>query len=81
MKMHLLVLAGLAIGSAVFSGCTNGHSASSSGQQQNTSVNSHARTQGGYPQSNTFVDWNNPATYKSNANPKQAENEGYGGGP
>ena len=26
MKMHLVVLAGLAIGSAVFSGCANGHS-------------------------------------------------------
>lgn len=80
MKMHLLGLAGLAIGSAVLSGCANGDSTSYSGQQQKTSVNSHARSQGSYPQSNTFVDWSKPAA-EQKSNPKQAENEGYGGGP
>jgi hypothetical protein len=45
MKMHLVTLAGLAIGSAVFSGCANRDSTSYSGQQQNTLV-ANARDQG-----------------------------------
>jgi hypothetical protein len=58
MKMRLVILAGLAIGSAVFSGCANGHSTSTSGQQQNTPVNSHARYQG--VDSPVWVDWTKP---------------------
>jgi hypothetical protein len=63
MKMHLVALAGLAIGSAVFSGCTNGDFISTSGQQQNTPVNSHARSQG--VDSPVWVDWTKPATSQS----------------
>ena len=47
--MHLVALAGLAIGSAVFSGCANGGFTSTSGRQQKTPVNTHARDQGGVP--------------------------------
>jgi hypothetical protein len=61
--MRLVALVGLAFGSAVFSGCTNGDSASSSGQQQNASVNSHARSQG--VDSPVWVDWTKPATSQS----------------
>jgi hypothetical protein len=58
----LVALAGLAIGSAVFSGCANGDSTSASVQQQNTLAKPHAKDQGDpYPQSNSFVDWTKPA--------------------
>ncbi len=60
--MHLVALTGLAIASAVFSGCANGHSTSTSGQQQNTLAKPHAKDQGDpYPQTNSFVDWTKPA--------------------
>jgi hypothetical protein len=59
MKMHLVALAGLAIGFAVFSGCTNGDSTSYSGQQQNTLVKPHAKDQGNVPPN--WVDWTKPA--------------------
>jgi hypothetical protein len=59
--MHLVALAGLAIGSAVFSVCAIGDFTSYSGQQQNTLVKPHGREQGGYPQSPTFVDWTKDA--------------------
>ena len=59
MKTHLVALAGLASGFAVFSGCANGDFASTSGQQQNTLVNTHARDQGGVPSS--WVDWTKDA--------------------
>jgi hypothetical protein len=49
MKMHLVALAGLAIGSAVFSGCTNGDFISTSGQQQKTPA------KGSYEDGPTFV--------------------------
>jgi hypothetical protein len=53
MKMQLVVLVGLAIGSAVFSGCTNGHSASSyTGLQQKTTVKPGTT---GLPE--CWVDW------------------------
>ena len=51
--MHLVALAGLAIGSAVFSCCTNGDFTSTSGQQQNTPVKPHASG----PTSPEWVDW------------------------
>jgi ABC-type uncharacterized transport system YnjBCD substrate-binding protein len=73
MKMHLVALAGLASGFAVFSGCTNGDLTSNSGQQQKTPV----KAQGGYPQSNTFVDWTKPARGQ-HVSPEQSEAEGYG---
>jgi hypothetical protein len=41
--MHLVALAGLAIGCAVFSGCAS--EGSTSGRQQKTPVNTHARDQ------------------------------------
>ncbi len=60
--MHLVVLAGLAIGSAVFSGCANGHSTSTAGPQQNTLVKANGRYQGPrVPQTNSWVDWSKPA--------------------
>jgi ABC-type uncharacterized transport system YnjBCD substrate-binding protein len=71
MKMHLVALAGLAIGSAVFSGCENGDSTSASGQKQKTPV------KGGYPESNTFVDWTKDAR-SQHFSPEQSEAEGYG---
>jgi hypothetical protein len=40
--MHLVTVAGLASGFAVFSGCTNGDLTSASGQQQKTQVKPHA---------------------------------------
>jgi hypothetical protein len=62
MKMHLVALAGLAIGSAVLSGCANGDSTSASSQQQNTLAKPHAKDQADpYPQTNSFVDWTKPA--------------------
>jgi len=79
MKMHLVALAGLAIGSAVFSGCANGDLTSNSGQPQKTPVKAHAKDQGGYPQSNTFVDWTkDPRSQKKDMYPEQSEAEGYG---
>jgi hypothetical protein len=45
--MHLVALAGLPSGFAVFSGCACGGFTSTSGQQQNTPVKPHARDQGG----------------------------------
>jgi hypothetical protein len=51
--MHLVILAGLAIGSAVFSGCANGHSPSYySGLQQKTPVKPGTT---GLPE--CWVDW------------------------
>ena len=58
MKMHLLTLAGLAIGSAVFSGCTNGAFIYTV-PPQNTLVKTNARDQGSVPQS--WVDWTKDA--------------------
>ena len=59
--MHLAVLAGLAIGSAVFSGCANGHSTSTAGPQQNTPVKANGSYQGPrVPQSNSWIDWSKP---------------------
>jgi len=49
--MHLVALAGFAIGCAVFSGCANEGFTSYSGQQQKTPVNTHARDQGSVPSS------------------------------
>jgi hypothetical protein len=49
--MRLVALAGLAIASAVFSGCANGDFISTS---------AHARGHG-YPQDNSFVDWTKDA--------------------
>jgi hypothetical protein len=73
MKMHLVALAGLAIGSAVFSGCANGDSTSYSGQQQKTLV------KGGYEDSPTFVDWRkDPRSQTRYSHPEQDEAEGYG---
>jgi hypothetical protein len=78
MKMHLVALAGLASGFAVFSGCANGGFTSTSGQQQNTPVKPHA-SQGGYPQSDTFVDWRKDArSQKADMYPERSEAEGYG---
>jgi hypothetical protein len=57
--MHLVAVAGLAIGSAVLSGCTNGAFTSTSSRQQNTLVKTNARDQGGVPQS--WVDWTKDA--------------------
>jgi ABC-type uncharacterized transport system YnjBCD substrate-binding protein len=82
MKMHLVALAGLASGFAVFSGCANGDSTSASSQQQKTPV----KAQGGYPQSNTFVDWTKPWKEERDGStgrgqywsPEQSEAEGYG---
>jgi hypothetical protein len=57
MKMHLVILAGLASGSAVFSGCANGDLTSNSGQQQKTPVKSYAsqsNSLSGHPE---WVDW------------------------
>ena len=48
--MHLVALAGLAIGTAVFSGCATGDSTSYSGQQQKTPVK-------GGTTSPEWVDW------------------------
>jgi ABC-type oligopeptide transport system substrate-binding subunit len=76
MKMHLLALTGLAIASAVFSGCANGHSTSTSGQQQNTSVNSHARSQG--VDSPVWVDWTKPAKSQSAYEPGGMPRYGIG---
>jgi ABC-type oligopeptide transport system substrate-binding subunit len=61
MKMHLVALAGLASGFAVFSGCANGHSTSTSGQQQNGAGEKP------YPSvdSPVWVDWNKPAKSQS----------------
>ena len=59
MKLHLVALAGLAIGSAVFSGCANRGFTSTAVRQQNTLVKTNARYQGGVPQS--WVDWTKPA--------------------
>jgi len=76
MKIHLVALAGLAIGSAVFSGCANGYSYA--GQQQNTRVKPFA-SQSNYPQSDTFVDWRKDArSQKADMYPEQTEAEGYG---
>jgi hypothetical protein len=47
--MHLVALAGLAIGCAVFSGCAS--EGSTSGRQQKTPVNTQARDQGCVPPS------------------------------
>jgi hypothetical protein len=52
----LFALVGLAIGFALFatllfSGCANGGFTSTSGRQQKTPVNTHARDQGGVPSS------------------------------
>jgi hypothetical protein len=60
MKMRFVALAGLAIGSAVFSGCTNGDFTSASGQRQNTPEKPNARYQGD-PYPPYFVDWTKPA--------------------
>jgi hypothetical protein len=69
MKMHLVALVGLAIGSAVFSGCANGDFISTSGQP----------AKGGYEDSPTFVDWRKPARGQTRySHPKQDEAEGYG---
>ena len=57
--MRLVALVVLAFGSAVFSGCTNGHSASSSGQQQKTVAKANARNQ--TPASPNWIDWTKPA--------------------
>jgi len=76
MKMHLVALAGLAIGTAVFSGCANGDFTSYSGQQQNTLVTPSARDQVGYPQSPTFVDWTRDA--RSQLNDTYPEYNGIG---
>jgi len=54
--MHLAALAGLVIGSAVFSGCANGSFITTSGQQQNTFG------LGGVPQDSAFVDWTKDAS-------------------
>ena len=70
MKMHLVALAGLAIGSAVFSGCTNGDSNSTSGQQQNYGL-------GGVAQSDAFVDWSKPARDQSGPTVPQYEGQSY----
>jgi hypothetical protein len=70
-KMHLVALAGLASGFAVFSGCANGDFTSTSGQKQKTPV------KGGYPESNTFVDWTKDAR-SQHFSPEQSEAEGYG---
>jgi hypothetical protein len=73
MKMHLVALAELAIGSAVFSGCTNGDFISTSGQQQKTPA------KGGYEDSPTFVDWRkDPRSQTRYSHAKQDEAEGYG---
>jgi hypothetical protein len=61
--MRLVALVGLAFGSAVFSGCTNGHSASTAGPQQNTPVKANARNQG--VDSPVWVDWTKPAKSQS----------------
>jgi hypothetical protein len=61
--MHLVALTGLAIASAVFSGCANGDSTSTAGPQQNTPVNSHARSQG--VDSPVWVDWTKDASSQS----------------
>jgi hypothetical protein len=63
--MRLVALVGLAFGSAVFSGCTNGHSASTAGPQQNTPVKANARNQGGITNPE-WVDWTkDPRSQKS----------------
>jgi hypothetical protein len=73
MKMHLVALAGLAIGSAVFSGCTNGDFISTSGQQQKTPA------KGSYEDGPTFVDWRkDPRSQTRYSHAKQDEAEGYG---
>ena len=59
MKMHLVALAGLASGFAVFSGCASGGFTSTSGQQQNTPVKANARNQ--TPANPNWVDWTKPA--------------------
>ncbi len=55
----LLTLAGLAIGFAVFSGCTNGDFIYTV-PPQNTLAKPNARDQGGVPQS--WVDWTKDAS-------------------
>jgi hypothetical protein len=68
--MRLLpALAGLAIGSAVFSGCANGDF-TSSGQQQNTFG------LGGVPQDSAFVDWTKPA--RDQTGPSYPQYDGIG---
>ena len=67
--MHLAALAGLVIGSAVFSGCANGDFISTSGQQQNFGL-------GGVAQSNAFVDWSKPARDQSGTTEPQYEGRG-----
>jgi hypothetical protein len=57
LRLHvLLALVGLAIGSAVFSGCANGDFISTS---------AHPRDQHGYPQVASFVDWTKDARSQS----------------
>jgi len=56
----LLALAGLAIGFAVFSGCTNGDFIYTV-PPQNTLVKTNARDQG-VPYPSGFVDWTKPET-------------------
>jgi hypothetical protein len=61
MKIRLLIaLAGLAIGSAVFSGCANGGYTSTSGQQQKTPVKGGPATT-----SPEWVDWTKDRSQKS----------------
>jgi hypothetical protein len=68
--MHLVALAGLAIGFAVFSGCTNGGSTSTSGRQQNTPVK-------GGPTSPEWVDWTKDQRYQKSPLSSQ-QPYGYG---
>ena len=80
MKIRLLgALVGLAIGFALFatllfSGCANGGFTSTSGRQQKTPVNTHARDQGGVPSS--WVDWTKDA--RSQTGPTYPQYEGIG---
>jgi hypothetical protein len=61
MKIRLLIaLAGLAIGSAVCSGCANGRYTSTSGQQQKTPVKGGPATT-----SPEWVDWTKDRSQKS----------------
>ena len=80
MKMHLVALAGLASGFAVFSGCASGGFTSTSGQQQNTPVKPHARDQGGIT-SPEWVDWTkDPRSQKSPQSSGSGQPLGYGMG-
>ena len=74
MKMHSVALAGLTFATLLFSGCANGDFTSTSGRQQKTPVNTHARDQGGVPQS--WVDWTKDA--RSQTGPTYPQYEGIG---